>query len=283
MRGRTPGGKFEWVDCKAKSQLSRGAGQGLGRSTAQRFATEGAKVVVADMNGETAHDTVGAIAAAGGEAMAVVVDVSSAHDAERMVSATLAEYGRIDILVNNAATFGSGKHIAEIDEEEWDRVMRVNLRGPFLCSKFVIPPMRSQGGGSVVFVSSMSGVVGNELQADYNTSKHGLIGLARCLAQDCGEEGIRANVVCPTGMNTPMMARTPPENVAPYAAMTMFSRFAEPEEVANAILFLASDEASYITAAVLMVDGGATAIQPSGRQLKEGAARYLRRVGSKAA
>jgi NAD(P)-dependent dehydrogenase (short-subunit alcohol dehydrogenase family) len=230
------------------------------------------------MNRETAHDTVEAITSDDGEATAVVVDVSVADDAERMAADTLAEYGRIDILVNNAATFGSGKHIAEIDEEEWDRVMRVNLKGPFLCSKYVIPPMRSQGGGSVVFVSSMSGVVANELQADYNTSKHGLIGMARCLAQDCGEDGIRANVVCPTGMNTPMMARTPAENVASYAAMTMFSRFAEPEEVANAILFLASDEASYITAAVLMVDGGATAIQPSDRQLREGAARYLRRA-----
>ena len=156
---------------QGKVAVVTGAGQGLGRSTALRFAAEGAKVVVADMNGETAHDAVEAITAAGGEAMAVVIDVSSAHDAERMVSATLAEYGRVDILINNAATFGSGKHIAEIDEEEWDRVMRVNLRGPFLCSKFVIPPLRRQGGGSVVFVSSMSGVVGNELQADYNTSK----------------------------------------------------------------------------------------------------------------
>ncbi len=265
-----------------KVAIVTGAGQGLGRSTAQRFATEGARVVIADMNGKTAHDTAEEIVAGGGEALAVVVDVSSAEEAERMVAATLAEYGRVDILVNNAATFGSGKHIADIDAEEWDQVMGVNLRGPFLCSKYVIPPMRRQGGGSVVFVSSMSGVVGNELQADYNTSKHGLIGLARCLAQDCGEEGIRANVVCPTGMNSPMMARTPAENVAPYAAMTMFSRFAEPEEVANAILFLASDEASYITATVLMVDGGATAIQPSGRQLREGAARYLRRVGGNA-
>ena len=261
-----------------KVAIVTGAGQGLGRSTALRFAAEGAKVVVADLNGETARDTVEAIAAAGGEALAVIGDVSDAGDAERLAETTLAEYGRIDILVNNAATFGSGKHIAEIDEEEWDRVMRINLKGPFLCSKYVIPPMRRQGSGSVVFVSSMSGVVANEMQADYNTSKHGLIGLARCLAQDCGEDGIRANVVCPTGMNTPMMARTPAENVAPYAAMTMFSRFAEPEEVANAILFLASDEASYITAAVLMVDGGATAIQPSGRQLREGAARYLRRA-----
>ena len=262
-----------------KVAIVTGAGQGLGRSTALRFAAEGARVVIADLNRETARDTVDAIRSGGGEAIAVVGDVSDAADAERMAATTLAEYERIDILVNNAATFGSGKHIAEIDEAEWDRVMRINLKGPFLCSKYVIPPMRRQGSGSVVFVSSMSGVVANEFQADYNTSKHGLIGLARCLAQDCGEDGIRANVVCPTGMNTPMMARTPAVNVAPYAAMTMFSRFAEPEEVANAILFLASDEASYITAAVLMVDGGATAIQPSGRQLKEGAARYLRRTG----
>ena len=257
-----------------KVAIVTGAGQGLGRSTALRFASEGAKVVVADMNRETAHDTVKTINSSGGEATAVVVDVSVAQDAERMVADTLAAFGRVDVLVNNAATFGSGKHIAEIDEADWDRVMRVNLKGPFLCSKFVIPPMLRQGSGSVVFVSSMSGVVANEMQADYNTSKHGLIGLARCLAQDCGEGGIRANVVCPTGM-----ARTPAENVASYAAMTMFSRFAEPEEVANAILFLASDEASYITAAVLMVDGGATAIQPSDRQLREGAARYLRRAG----
>ena len=263
-----------------KVAIVTGAGQGLGRTTALRFAAEGAKVVIADLNPETARAAVDAIASAGGEAIAVIGDLSAASGAEQMAATTLAEYDRIDILVNNAATFGSGKHIADINEEEWDRVMRINLKGPFLCSKYVIPAMRRQGSGSVVFVSSMSGVVANEHQADYNTSKHGLIGLARCLAQDCGEDGIRANVVCPTGMNTPMMARTPAQNVAPYAAMTMFSRLAEPDEVANAILFLASDEASYITAAVLMVDGGATAIQPSPRQLEEGAASYLRRSGA---
>ena len=130
---------------QGKVAIVTGAGQGLGRSTALRFASEGAKVVVADMNRETAHDTVNAIISSGGEAMAVVVDVSIAQDAEKMAADTLAEFGRIDILVNNAATFGSGRRIAEIEEEDWDRVMRVNLKGPFLCSKFVIPPMLRPG------------------------------------------------------------------------------------------------------------------------------------------
>ena len=259
-----------------KVAIITGAGQGLGQSTAHRFAAEGAKVVVADLNQETARETAIAIAADGGEAIHVVGDISQAQDAERLARATVERYGSIDILVNNAAIFGSVEHIAEIDEQVWDDVMRVNLKGPFLCSKYVIPYMQRQGKGSIVCVSSVSGVAGNENQAHYNTSKHGLIGLARCIAQDCGSDGIRANIVCPTGMNTPMMANTPRENVAAYAAMTMFTRFAEPEEVANAILFLASDEASYITGAVLMVDGGVTANQPSGRQLETGIARFLK-------
>ncbi len=258
-----------------KVAIITGAGQGLGRSTAELFAAEGAQVVVSDLNPRTAAETVEGITDAGGDAIEAVGDVGNSQDTERMAAATLEQFGRIDILVNNAAISGSGAHIADIDEAVWDQVMQVNLKGPFLCSQAVIPHMKRQGGGSIVCVSSVSGVRGNEHQADYNTSKHGLIGLARCIAQDCGRDGIRANVVCPTGMNTPMMAKTPPENVAAYAAMTMFARFAEPGEVASAILFLASDEASYITGAVLMVDAGLTAIQPSARQLEEGAARFL--------
>ena len=263
-----------------KVAIVTGAGQGLGESVALRFAAEGARVAVVDLNPQTAAETVEKIRQAGGDAIVVVADCSDEQETQRMAAATVEHYGRIDILVNNAAIFGDVAPVYEIDAEVWDRVIRVNLRGPFLCSKAVIPQMKRQGGGSIVCVSSMSGVSGNENQADYNTSKHGLIGLTRCIAQDCGLDGIRANAVCPTGMNTPMMANTPAENVAPYAAMTLMSRFAEPSEVANAILFLASDEASYITGAVLMVDGGATAIQPSKRQLEVGQARFLARSGN---
>ncbi len=260
-----------------KVAIVTGAGQGLGESVALRFAAEGARVAVVDVNPQTATDTVKKIHQAGGEAVLIVADCSEEQDTERMAGTTVEQFGRIDILVNNAATFGKVAPVYEIDAEVWDRIMRVNLRGPFLCSKAVIPQMKRQGAGSIVCVSSVSGVQGNENQADYNTSKHGLIGLTRCIAQDCGLEGIRANAVCPTGMNTPMMANTPAENVAPYAGQTLMSRFAEPSEVANAILFLASDEASYITGAVLMVDAGMTAIQPSGRQMEVGQARFLAR------
>ena len=264
-----------------KVAIVTGAGQGLGESVALRFAAEGARVAVVDVNPQTAAAAVEKIRDTGGEAILIVADCSEEQDTERMAETTLEQFGRIDILVNNAATFGKVAPVYEIDAEVWDRIMRVNLRGPFLCSKAVIPQMKRQGAGSIVCVSSVSGVQGNENQADYNTSKHGLIGLTRCIAQDCGLDGIRANAVCPTGMNTPMMANTPAENVAPYAGQTLMSRFAEPSEVANAILFLASDEASYITGAVLMVDAGMTAIQPSGRQMEVGQARFLARSANR--
>lgn len=264
-----------------KVAIVTGAGQGLGESVALRFAAEGARVAVVDVNRRTAAETVENIREAGGEAITIIADCSDEQDTERMAETTLEQFGRVDVLVNNAATFGRVAPVYEIDAEVWDRIMRVNLRGPFLCSKAVIPQMKRQAAGSIVCVSSVSGVQGNENQADYNTSKHGLIGLTRCIAQDCGLDGIRANAVCPTGMNTPMMANTPAENVAPYAGQTLMSRFAEPSEVANAILFLASDEASYITGAVLMVDAGMTAIQPSGRQMEVGQARFLARAANR--
>jgi len=258
-----------------KVAIITGSGQGLGRAAALLFTREGAKVAVVDVNPEASRETVDLITQDGGDAIALEVDVGKSGDAQRMAAVTSERYGRIDVLVNNAAIYGAQVHVADIDEDVWDAVMRVNLKGTFLCSKQVIPYMQQQGGGSIVCVSSVSGVLGNEHQADYNASKHAIIGLVRCMAQDCRTDGIRVNVVSPTGMATPGNKNTSSENLAPYVALTMFARLAEPIEVANAILFLASDEASFITGANLMVDGGVTAIQPSGNQLREGIAKFM--------
>jgi NAD(P)-dependent dehydrogenase (short-subunit alcohol dehydrogenase family) len=248
-----------------------GAGQGLGRATAEHLAREDAVVVIADINGEMAENVARTIGLEGGQAIALAVDVTSAEDARRMVDTTLDMFGRVDILVNNAAITGPFTDVANYPEDDWNRVMAVNLTGPFLCTKFVLP-MQERGGGSIVSVSSVSGVLGHERQSAYNTSKHGLIGLTRCIAQDYGRFGIRANAVCPTGMNTPMTkatlagGRELAESV-PAASMTVLGRLAEPIEVARAIAFLASDSAAFITGAVLMVDGGSSAMQPAYHQL----------------
>ena len=261
---------------EGKVAIITGSGQGLGRAAALLFAQEGAKVAVVDVNSESSQDTVDIILQDGGDAIALEVDVGNVGDVQRMATETAHKYGRIDVLINNAAIYGGGVHVLEIDEDVWDAVMRINVKGTFLCSKQVIPYMQQHGGGSIVCVASVSGVLGNEHQADYNASKHAIIGLARCMAQDCRNDGIRVNVVSPTGMSTPGNENTAVQDLAPYVAMTMFGRLAEPIEVANAILFLASDDASYITGANLMVDGGVTAIQPSGRQLREGIAKFVK-------
>jgi NAD(P)-dependent dehydrogenase (short-subunit alcohol dehydrogenase family) len=263
-----------------KVAIITGAGQGLGRATAELFAGEGAAVAVVDINGDTAEDVALQIRAGGGRAVAAAVDVTSADDVRGMVETASAELGRIDILVNNAAITGPFTDVMNYPEEDWNRVLAVNLTGPFLCSKFVLPLMQAQGSGSIVSVSSVSGVVAHEKQSAYNTSKHGLIGLTRCIAQDYGKFGIRANVVCPTGMNTPMTAamveggRDLAESV-PGASLTVFGRLAEPVEVARAISFLAGDDAGFITGAVLMVDGGSSAMQPAYYQLAAGMENFL--------
>lgn len=266
-----------------KVVIVTGAGRGLGRATVELLAGEQATVVVADLDGEEAENVAGLIRAGGGRSIAIAVDVAAADDVRRMVETASAEFGQIDILVNNAAITGPFTDVINYPEGDWDRVLAVNLTGPFLCSKAVLPLMQARGVGSIVNVSSVSGVLGHEKQSAYNASKHGLVGLTRCVAQEYGKYGIRANAVCPTGMNTPMtttmysggrdLAET-----APAAAQTAFGRLAEPVEVARAIAFLAGDGAGFVTGAVLMVDGGTTAMQPAYYQLADGMEHFLPRT-----
>ena len=242
---------------KDKVAVITGSGMGLGEAMALLFSREGARIVVPDINQAAGEETVNAIRKEGGNAIFVRAEVSKADDTERMIAAAVEFYGRVDVLVNNAGVQVE-KNVPDTTEAEWDYVLGVNLKGAFLCSKSVIPQMRRQGGGSIICISSISGLVGQPNQASYNASKHGVIGLVRSMACDHAPENIRVNAICPGSMNTPMVANIPEEHLAPYRKANLFGRFAEPMEVAYAALFLASDESSYVTGSVMTVDGGYT-------------------------
>jgi NAD(P)-dependent dehydrogenase (short-subunit alcohol dehydrogenase family) len=235
-----------------------GGAAGLGKATAELFAREGAMVVIADVDADAGEETARGIRDAGGRAAFVRTNVASEADACRMVETAVGNFGGLDVLVNNAG-IQVEKAVPETTEEEWDRVLDVNLKGCFLCSKHAIIQMRKQGGGNIVCVSSQSGLVSNSNQASYNASKHGIIGLAKCMAHDHARDGIRVNAICPGSIaNTRATARLSEEHLAPFRKANMLERFSEPAEIANCILFLTSDESSFVTGAVLVADGGYT-------------------------
>ena len=244
---------------RGKIAAITGAGMGLGQAVAALFAAEGARVVVAEINAQAGQETVNRIQAQGGEAALVQIDVRQAQDAERLTRATVERFGRLDVLVNNVGV-QVNKDVVDTSEEEWDFVVDTNLKSMFLCSKYAVAQMRQQGGGAIICISSLSGLVGNGLQASYNASKHGVIGLVRSMAVDHASDNIRVNVVCPGSMNTPLTETIPEEKLAPYREANLMKRFAAPGEVAQAVLFLASDEASFVTGSVLVADGGYTTI-----------------------
>ena len=242
---------------KDKTAVITGSGKGLGEAIALLFSREGAKIVVFDIDEPAGQETVEQIQEQGGEAIFVHGDVSNPDDAARLIDVAVDAYGRVDILVNNAGVHVD-RTVADTTEAEWDHILGVNLKGYFLCSKAAIPQMRRQGGGNIICISSISGLIGQLNQAAYNASKHGIIGLVRCMAYDHALENIRANAICPGVMNTPLVASVPEEHIAPYRKTSLLERFAEPIEVANAALFLASDESSYVTGSAMVVDGGYT-------------------------
>jgi len=247
-----------------KVAIITGAGSGIGRATAILFAKEGASVVVADFNPAKGTETVSLIQKEGGEAKFVPVDVSNAADVKKMVRITVDAYGKLDILVNNAGIYAQGNAV-ETQENDWDQILNVNLKGAFLCSKYCIPEMIKGGGGVIVNISSEAGLVGIKNQVAYNVSKAGVISLTKSMAIDFAADHIRVNCVCPGTTETPLVETA--LNVAPdpgkarheLEAVRPLNRLGQPMEIAFGILYLASDESPYATGSILSIDGGYTA------------------------
>ena len=243
-----------------KAGLVTGAASGIGRACAIRFGQEGASVLVADLGGsrEGGEETVRTIVDAGGEAEFVSCDVSSSEDNAALVAAAVQRYGRLDFAHNNAG-IGVHKLLHETGEDDFDRVIAVNLRGTFLGMKHQITQMLSDGGGAIVNTSSNAGLRAVTLLSAYTASKHGILGLTKNAAVEYANDGIRVNAVCPGAIMTPLMSNEPAERQKEILAPQAMTRFGEPEEVAAAVVWLCSDEASFVTGVELPVDAGSVA------------------------
>jgi NAD(P)-dependent dehydrogenase (short-subunit alcohol dehydrogenase family) len=243
-----------------KVALITGGGSGIGRATAILFAREGAKVMIADYNREGGEQTVKMIKTAGGEASFVEANVAIAKQAEAMVAKTVEAYGRLDCAFNNAGIEGQmGGNIAECSEENWGRIIAINLTGVFLCMKYELPQMLKQGGGSIVNTASAAGLIGLPGGTAYVASKHGVAGLTKSAALEYAKSGIRINAVCPGFIRTAMVERVIDGGSISEDAMVAaepIGRIGKPEEIANAVLFLCSDDASFVTGLPMPVDGG---------------------------
>jgi NAD(P)-dependent dehydrogenase (short-subunit alcohol dehydrogenase family) len=249
-------------DFSGKVAVVTGGGSGIGRATATAFADAGASVVVADLDDAALDDTVRAIKDAGGEATGAHTDVSQAADVEHMVQTATDTYGGLDVAFNNAGIEAAPLAVAEVTEEEWDRVHAINTKGVWLSMKYEIPAMLARGGGAIVNASSILGLFGAANGSLYGSTKHAVAGLTRAAALDYAQLGIRVNATSPGMIETPLMLRTAANmDVSPEAfhGMHPLGRMGQSVEVADAVLWLCSDAASFVTGVVLPVDGGYSA------------------------
>jgi NAD(P)-dependent dehydrogenase (short-subunit alcohol dehydrogenase family) len=252
-----------------KVAIVTGAGSGIGRATAEMLATEGAAVTVADIRAPAADEVVAAIVAAGGSARAQVLDVSDPVAVEALVADTVAAFGGLDVLHNNAAALDQSPHDSDVvamDLATWDRVLAVNLTGPMLGCRFAIPAMVERGGGAIVNTTSVAAFYGSRSLTAYGTSKAGLIALTRYVATAFADRGIRCNAVAPGVVLAPAtqeaLGGPMGDRLKHYTVSHLAGRLGYPEEIARAVTYLASDDAAFITGEVLRVDGGMTAHSP---------------------
>ena len=245
---------------KDRVAIITGAASGIGRATALLFAKEGAKIVAADVDDEGSNETVNQIQASGNEAFLVRTDVTSTEDVQAMVKATIDTYGKLDILFNSAG-IAMRLPVAELPEADWDRCIDVNLKGVYLCSKYAIPEIIRNGGGSIINMGSIYGIVGGKTRAAYVASKGAVANLTRGMALDYVDDNIRVNCICPGFVETPLVQGVvkTPEAYQALANQHPMKRLGQPEEIAYGALYLASDESSFVTGIALPIDGGYTA------------------------
>ncbi|WP_316809473.1 glucose 1-dehydrogenase [Pedobacter agri] len=244
-----------------KVAIVSGAGSGIGRAIAITYATEGAKVVVADINEEHANETVKLIKDNGGEAIAIKADSSKAEENKRLVEETVAHYGRLDIGCNNAGMGGPAKPTGDYEPEEWDRVIALNLNGVFYACKYQLEQMEKNGGGSIINIASIHGQVAAPNSPAYTASKHAVVGLTKNIAVEYAQKNIRCNAVGPGYIETPLLtANLNEEAMKAVAAKSAINRLGTVQEIADLVAFLSSDKSSFTTGSYIIADGGYTAV-----------------------